>query len=115
MKAGPGPSVPRHLLVATSATDDASRPGDDGERPTGRAEQIPCRAAQDACGPAEAGLGPANAKTGSRRACASGAAGGCLLWLLPIGFLLLIIAIAVAKGLRGEGFMQRFIQRYAHA
>ena len=35
-----------------------------------------------------------------------------LLWLLPIGFLLLIIAVAVAKGLRGEGFMQRFIRRY---
>jgi sulfoxide reductase catalytic subunit YedY len=35
-----------------------------------------------------------------------------LLWLLPIGFLLLIIAIATAKGLRGEAFMQRFIRRY---
>jgi methionine sulfoxide reductase catalytic subunit len=35
-----------------------------------------------------------------------------LLWLLPIGFLLLIIAIAVAKGLRGDAFMQRFIRRY---
>jgi methionine sulfoxide reductase catalytic subunit len=30
-----------------------------------------------------------------------------LLWLLPIGFLLLIIAVAVAKGLRGDAFMQR--------
>ncbi len=35
-----------------------------------------------------------------------------LLWLLPIGFLLLIIAIAVAKGLRGDAFMQRFIRQY---
>ena len=35
-----------------------------------------------------------------------------LLWLLPIGFLLLIIAVAVAKGLRGDAFMQRFIRRY---
>ncbi len=35
-----------------------------------------------------------------------------LLWLLPVGFLLLIIAIAVAKGLRGEAFMQRFIRQY---
>ena len=35
-----------------------------------------------------------------------------LLWLLPIGFVLLIIAIAVAKGLRGDAFMQRFIRRY---
>jgi len=35
-----------------------------------------------------------------------------LLWLLPIGFFLLIVAIAVAKGLRGEAFMQRFIRRY---
>jgi methionine sulfoxide reductase catalytic subunit len=35
-----------------------------------------------------------------------------LLWLLPIGFLALIIAIAIAKGLRGEAFMQRFIRRY---
>jgi sulfoxide reductase catalytic subunit YedY len=35
-----------------------------------------------------------------------------LLWLLPIGFFLLIIAIAVAKGLRGDAFMQRFIRRY---
>ena len=35
-----------------------------------------------------------------------------LLWLLPIGFFLLIVAIAVAKGLRGDAFMQRFIRRY---
>jgi sulfoxide reductase catalytic subunit YedY len=35
-----------------------------------------------------------------------------LLWLLPIGFLLLIVAVAVAKGLRGDAFMQRFIRRY---
>jgi sulfoxide reductase catalytic subunit YedY len=35
-----------------------------------------------------------------------------LLWLLPIGFLVLIIAVAVAKGLRGDAFMQRFIRRY---
>ena len=35
-----------------------------------------------------------------------------LLWLLPIGFMLLIIAIAVAKGLRDDAFMQRFIRRY---
>jgi methionine sulfoxide reductase catalytic subunit len=35
-----------------------------------------------------------------------------LLWLLPIGFLLLIILVAVAKGLRGDAFMQRFIRRY---
>ena len=35
-----------------------------------------------------------------------------LLWLLPIGYFLLIIAIAVAKGLRGDAFMLRFIRRY---
>jgi hypothetical protein len=35
-----------------------------------------------------------------------------LLWLLPISFLLLIILIAVAKGLRDDAFMQRFIRRY---
>jgi methionine sulfoxide reductase catalytic subunit len=35
-----------------------------------------------------------------------------LLWLLPIGFMLLLIAIAVAKGLRGEPWMQRFIRQY---
>ncbi len=36
-----------------------------------------------------------------------------LLWLLPIGFGLLIVAIAVAKGLREEPSVQRFIERYA--
>jgi methionine sulfoxide reductase catalytic subunit len=35
-----------------------------------------------------------------------------LLWLLPVGFMVVISLIAVAKGLRGDGFMQRFIQRY---
>ena len=35
-----------------------------------------------------------------------------LLWLLPIGFVLLIVAVAVAKGLRGEPAVQRFIARY---
>ena len=35
-----------------------------------------------------------------------------LLWLLPIGFLLLIVAIAVAKGLRDEPAVRRFIERY---
>ncbi|MCP9491858.1 MAG: molybdopterin-dependent oxidoreductase [Solirubrobacteraceae bacterium MAG38_C4-C5] len=35
-----------------------------------------------------------------------------LLWLLPIGFLLLIVAIAVAKGLRGDPSVQQFIARY---
>jgi len=35
-----------------------------------------------------------------------------LLWLLPIGFLLLIIAVAIAKGLRGEPSVQRFIRQY---
>jgi sulfoxide reductase catalytic subunit YedY len=35
-----------------------------------------------------------------------------LLWLLPIGFLVLIVAIAVAKGLRGESSVQQFIERY---
>jgi DMSO/TMAO reductase YedYZ molybdopterin-dependent catalytic subunit/thiosulfate reductase cytochrome b subunit len=32
--------------------------------------------------------------------------------LLPIGFGLLLIAVAVAKGLRGEPWMQRFIRHY---
>ena len=32
-----------------------------------------------------------------------------LLWLLPIGFVLLIVAIAAAKGLRNVGSVQRFI------
>jgi methionine sulfoxide reductase catalytic subunit len=35
-----------------------------------------------------------------------------LLWLLPIGFLLLIILVAITKGLRGDPFMQRFIRQY---
>jgi thiosulfate reductase cytochrome b subunit len=35
-----------------------------------------------------------------------------LLWLLPIGFLVLIVAIAVAKGLRDTPSVQRFIERY---
>jgi len=35
-----------------------------------------------------------------------------LLWLLPIGFLLLISAVALAKGLRGTPSVQRFIARY---
>src|SRR6478752_4711451 len=35
-----------------------------------------------------------------------------LLWLLPIGFVLLISAIAVAKGLRGEPSVRDFIARH---
>ncbi|MDQ6746156.1 MAG: molybdopterin-dependent oxidoreductase [Actinomycetota bacterium] len=35
-----------------------------------------------------------------------------LLWLLPIGFLALIIAVAIAKGLRGEPSVQRFVRQY---
>src|SRR5581483_906773 len=35
-----------------------------------------------------------------------------LLWLLPIGFLVLLILVALAKGLRGEPSVQRFIRRY---
>jgi len=35
-----------------------------------------------------------------------------LLWLLPIGFLLLISAVAVAKGIRGDASVQDFIRRY---
>jgi methionine sulfoxide reductase catalytic subunit len=35
-----------------------------------------------------------------------------LLWLLPIGFLLLIVAVAVAKGLRGDPSIEPFIERY---
>ncbi len=35
-----------------------------------------------------------------------------LLWLLPIGFGLLLIAVALTKGLRGEPWMQRFIGQY---
>ncbi|MEJ7784998.1 MAG: molybdopterin-dependent oxidoreductase [Solirubrobacteraceae bacterium] len=35
-----------------------------------------------------------------------------LLWLLPIGFVVLIVAVAVAKGLRGEPSVAQFIERY---
>ena len=35
-----------------------------------------------------------------------------LLWLLPIGFVLLIVAIAAAKGLRNVGSVQRFIAEH---
>jgi sulfoxide reductase catalytic subunit YedY len=35
-----------------------------------------------------------------------------LLWLLPIGFVLLIVAVAIAKGLRGEPSVRHFIERY---
>jgi thiosulfate reductase cytochrome b subunit len=35
-----------------------------------------------------------------------------LLWLLPAGFVLLIVAVAVAKGLRGDPSVQRFIRQY---
>ena len=35
-----------------------------------------------------------------------------LLWLLPIGFVLLIVAVAVSQGLRTEPAVQRFIQQY---
>jgi methionine sulfoxide reductase catalytic subunit len=35
-----------------------------------------------------------------------------LLWLLPIGFALLIIAVAVAKGLRGDPSMVQFIKQH---
>jgi len=35
-----------------------------------------------------------------------------LLWLLPIGFVVLIVAVAAAKGLRGTPSAQRFIARY---
>jgi thiosulfate reductase cytochrome b subunit len=35
-----------------------------------------------------------------------------LLWLLPIGFVLLIVAVAIAQGLRTEPAVQRFIQQY---
>ncbi len=35
-----------------------------------------------------------------------------LLWLLPIGFVLLIVAIATAKGLRNIGSVQRFIAQH---
>src|SRR4051812_42344474 len=35
-----------------------------------------------------------------------------LLWLLPIGFVLLIVAVAVAQGLRHVTVVERFIARY---
>jgi sulfoxide reductase catalytic subunit YedY len=35
-----------------------------------------------------------------------------LLWLLPIGFVLLIVAVAAAKGLRGAAAVQDFIASY---
>ena len=35
-----------------------------------------------------------------------------LLWLLPIGLVLLLVAVAVAKGLRGDPVIQQFIARY---
>lgn len=35
-----------------------------------------------------------------------------LLWLLPIGFVLLLVAVAVAQGLRDTPSVQRFIERY---
>jgi sulfoxide reductase catalytic subunit YedY len=34
-----------------------------------------------------------------------------LLWLIPIGFVLLVVAVAIAKGLREEPAVQRFIAR----
>ena len=35
-----------------------------------------------------------------------------LLWLLPLGFVVLIVAVAAAKGLRNTPSVQRFIERY---
>jgi methionine sulfoxide reductase catalytic subunit len=35
-----------------------------------------------------------------------------LLWLLPIGFVVLLVAVAAAKGLRGTPSVERFIVRY---
>lgn len=35
-----------------------------------------------------------------------------LLWLLPVGFVGLIVGVAVAKGLRNIGAVERFIERY---
>jgi methionine sulfoxide reductase catalytic subunit len=35
-----------------------------------------------------------------------------LLWLLPIGFVVLIVAVAAAKGLRATPSVARFIERY---
>ena len=36
-----------------------------------------------------------------------------LLWLLPIGFVVLIVAVAAAKGLRATPSVARFIERYS--
>jgi len=36
-----------------------------------------------------------------------------LLWLLPMGFVLLIVAVAVAKGLRNTSSVQRFVEQYS--
>jgi methionine sulfoxide reductase catalytic subunit len=38
-----------------------------------------------------------------------------LLWLLPIGFILLIVAVAAAKGMRGIPSVQLFIEQYPGA
>jgi sulfoxide reductase catalytic subunit YedY len=38
-----------------------------------------------------------------------------LLWLLPVGFAVLLVAVAVAKGLRDTSAVQRFIARYPGA
>ncbi|MFY9807834.1 MAG: hypothetical protein WAK86_11295, partial [Pseudonocardiaceae bacterium] len=38
-----------------------------------------------------------------------------LLWLLPLGFVLLLVAVAVAKGLRQMPVMAEFIARYPGA
>ncbi len=35
-----------------------------------------------------------------------------LLWLVPIGLLLLVVGVAVAKGIRGTSGVQTFIDRY---
>ena len=49
----------------------------------------------------------------SRRGCAWGRDRWFnLLWLLPVGFALLIVAVAVAKGLRNLPAVERFIARY---
>ena len=49
-------------------------------------------------------------RTGSLPGCGSaGVKWFNLLWLLPIGFLFLIVAVAAAKGLRGMPSVQRFI------
>ncbi|MHB8660171.1 MAG: molybdopterin-binding oxidoreductase [Solirubrobacteraceae bacterium] len=36
-----------------------------------------------------------------------------LLWVLPTGFLVLLVLVAVAKGLRAEPAVERFITRYS--